>query len=1519
MTTRPSGKLLLTVLVLWLAALLLAWQQTAEPVPAKNWAAGDLLTLRGWVQPMGFNTARGRTVVVNSSELSSVYFVNGRQGWVVGEGGTILTTQNAGLSWQPQASGTQAQLFALTFTSPTQGWAVGEGGTILVTQNAGLSWQQQTSGTSALLFNVKFTTPSQGWAVGAGGTILTTQNAGQSWQAQASGTEAMLTGVTFTSPTQGWAVGERGTIMATQNGGQSWQRLNSGTSAWLNAVTFPSPTQGWAVGEGGTILVTQNGGQSWQVQTSDTKARLLNVVFTSPTQGWAVGEGGTILVTQNGGQSWQVQTSDTKARLLNVVFTSPTQGWTVGSGGTILSTQNAGQSWQAQTSGTYDWFNDVAFTSPAVGWSVGGGGTILSTQNGGQSWQRLNSGTSAWLNAVTFPSPTQGWAVGEGGTILVTQNAGQSWQQQRSGTVEWLYDVAFVSPTRGWVVGWNGSILTTHNAGQSWQTQHSGTQATLTRVTFTSPSQGWAVGAGGTILTTQNAGQSWQAQHSGTAAWLNAVTFPSPTQGWAVGEGGTILVTQNGGQSWQVQASGTKARLMNVVFTSPNQGWAVGLGGTILTTQNGGQSWQTQNSGTQATLAGMDFISSTLGWVSGSGGTLLTTQNEGVHWQNINPITAFWRDAVFGTKVYWLWPSPAALLACSVLLLVLAASFARHVQHQRKTAQAGSIHDAPIEDLHSDRLQRAPLVRSLARLFRNLSTRPPLAVALCAPWGVGKSSVLGMLRAELKGHAHCVYINPWHYPQDSQLLAALMTGICKEAVPPLLSLANLRFRFNLLWQRVLVPHGRWLWVLLAVLVFALWPAGSDVGQATHALFQDASWQTMLQSLAQTARNVQTTLPSTLQAWAGDGVQAMAVLLGMLLLGHKGFKRLYTFSPSLTRALAHSAQWAAKSMGLPDWSQHAGLRQQFAQDFRDIAQAFGTERLVLLIDDLDRCEPTQVAQTLATLNFVFTNQAPCFVVLAMDKHCVEHALGLAYKDMALAMHGEASVSSSGGDATPPSKNTAQLAFAQNYLRKLVQLDISLTHDTHQGALMVLDSLPSATTSTDLGPDAAPVPAHASPGRSKLSAFWGAEWKRFTQTGVIAWVRARWRYHTQSIRALWQAAKHATIDWGGLFLKLWRFLAASFGVLGKWLQSGFNAVLDARRHHWAMLGNVVFLFISSYVLAVLLTGLFAVLAPALVPKTVPDTTVAALATANDKTQAPASGKAREKSSEAQTPNPGNSPERERAGGGAAHLFQPDANSATFWWPSINLLAVMILMVTIAIRAAQTVRDSEAFLQAVQHWHPVLCPRFPNPREWKRLSNMARFLAMRVQQEGPQFSRSQRLAQWWQAQRVWAQAVLQTPAGQPLPQPGARLDAAQPFALSEGAAVELWMLSCLSKGHFHTALRAAIDAEGELASEPKVFLFAAWLAHDPAQAENLHAVHTWSAKLIEDHPGIPKNDNLEKGLAYRLFQLDELIERSLGLQMLLQKWKDEPSAVVPALRQWLAWTHDLRMDIPDEGTYA
>jgi photosystem II stability/assembly factor-like uncharacterized protein len=60
----------------------------------------------------------------------SVQFVSDDEGWIVGRGGTILRSSNAGRSWIEQESGTKQNLFAL-FMTKKNGWAVGSNGLIL--------------------------------------------------------------------------------------------------------------------------------------------------------------------------------------------------------------------------------------------------------------------------------------------------------------------------------------------------------------------------------------------------------------------------------------------------------------------------------------------------------------------------------------------------------------------------------------------------------------------------------------------------------------------------------------------------------------------------------------------------------------------------------------------------------------------------------------------------------------------------------------------------------------------------------------------------------------------------------------------------------------------------------------------------------------------------------------------------------------------------------------------------------------------------------------------------------------------------------------------------------------------------------------------------------------------------------------------------------------------------------------------------------------------------------------------
>jgi photosystem II stability/assembly factor-like uncharacterized protein len=118
---------------------------------------------------------------------------------------------------------------------------VGNHGTIVHTEDGGIHWKVQVSGTETELISVSFPTPASGWAVGKNGAIVHTTDGGAIWNPQSSGTTVHLYSVWFASPLWGWAAGQRALLLHTEDGGVSWKLLqpSANLDLILNAVTFP--------------------------------------------------------------------------------------------------------------------------------------------------------------------------------------------------------------------------------------------------------------------------------------------------------------------------------------------------------------------------------------------------------------------------------------------------------------------------------------------------------------------------------------------------------------------------------------------------------------------------------------------------------------------------------------------------------------------------------------------------------------------------------------------------------------------------------------------------------------------------------------------------------------------------------------------------------------------------------------------------------------------------------------------------------------------------------------------------------------------------------------------------------------------------------------------------------------------------------------------------------------------------------------------------------------------------------
>jgi photosystem II stability/assembly factor-like uncharacterized protein len=260
----------------------------------------------------------GSYVLTRRDLLFAVHFIDDRTGFVVGNKGLLLRTENAGGSWTKVATKTDRALNDVTFVGE-KGWIVGQGGMILHSGDAGNTWNLQESGCENSLLKIAFVSDVRGVCVGESGTILSTEDGGGHWNPVTldwmSFLPASLLDVGVVAPNlydmvfidaaHGWIVGDNGIVLASSDGGQGWELLRAGPSfPPLFSVWFKDLGAGWAAGQNGTFLRTVDGGKTWEQVNVPARASLFKVIVRDQC-GLLVGNGGTVLQTIDGGATWR--------------------------------------------------------------------------------------------------------------------------------------------------------------------------------------------------------------------------------------------------------------------------------------------------------------------------------------------------------------------------------------------------------------------------------------------------------------------------------------------------------------------------------------------------------------------------------------------------------------------------------------------------------------------------------------------------------------------------------------------------------------------------------------------------------------------------------------------------------------------------------------------------------------------------------------------------------------------------------------------------------------------------------------------------------------------------------------------------------------------------------------------------------------------------------------------------------------------------------------------------------------
>jgi photosystem II stability/assembly factor-like uncharacterized protein len=174
---------------------------TWQPLPGKatmGWLAADFLSPEAGILVGAFGSlalaVEGKIVIPPRFErlgmrgLYDVALGRDREGWLVGDGGLVLLTENAGIVWQAPATPLADNIrdlfdFRAVCCRGDRVWVAGHPGSVIWhSPDAGQTWRKQTTGQTMPLARLHFSSDEQGWGVGALGIILHTDDGGKTWR-----------------------------------------------------------------------------------------------------------------------------------------------------------------------------------------------------------------------------------------------------------------------------------------------------------------------------------------------------------------------------------------------------------------------------------------------------------------------------------------------------------------------------------------------------------------------------------------------------------------------------------------------------------------------------------------------------------------------------------------------------------------------------------------------------------------------------------------------------------------------------------------------------------------------------------------------------------------------------------------------------------------------------------------------------------------------------------------------------------------------------------------------------------------------------------------------------------------------------------------------------------------------------------------------------------------------------------------------------------------------------------------
>ena len=290
------------------------------------------------------------------------------------------------------------------------------------------------------------------------------------------------------------------------------------------------------------------------------------------------------------------------------------------------------------------------------------------------------------------------------------------------------------------------------------------------------------------------------------------------------------------------------------------------------------------------------------------------------------------------------------------------------MEEDKTSAQEqGKWSDREITAIDEDRFGSQDYADVLAERAATADT--PLTIGVFGRWGSGKSSLMRLTREKLtERRIESIWINVWQLSSRAELWNAFLQALfnqVREHMPPL---RRWRFNWRLFWQRV-----RWGVLIKSLLVnsYRVVVAATPILLAT--LWPDDS-----------LKNAGDLLRFALDPVTGGA--ASLVLAGWLVI-----------APAIDAAREKVSLDLDEILEETPYQVQITELQTLQDRFENLVQTWvGVDgRLVVFIDDLDRCTPDKVPEVLEAIK-LFTNTPGCVYVLGLDHEIVRKGIRAKYE-------------------------------------------------------------------------------------------------------------------------------------------------------------------------------------------------------------------------------------------------------------------------------------------------------------------------------------------------------------------------------------------------------------------------------------------------------------------------------------------------------------------------------------------